>query len=155
MDRGTLGRSMKLSATITIPRTQADVFAFVSDVTNMPKWVTGVVSARLVSPDVALGSRFIVEYRQSRRPDEVELEVAKYDPPESFAIRSSNAPFQFEGSVHLEEVAGGTQVTNTIEAGPDSLSTKLVTMLFGPLLRRSMRKRLLRELNDLEFAVTG
>lgn len=145
---------MKLSASITIPRPKAEVFAFVSDVNNMPKWVTGVTSARLLSGEMGRGARFVCEYLPSWRSDRIELEVVSFDPPNAFCTRSSRGPFQFDGCVSLKEAGEGTVVTNTIEAGPDSLSTKLATVLLGPLLRRSMQKRLLRELTALEHVVT-
>ena len=144
---------MNLSASITILRPRDEVFAFVSDISNMPRWVTGVVSAQLDTATMGAGSTFTCEYRPTRRADPVVLKVVDFDPPVSFSTRSSKAPFQFEGRVSLDEVEGGTVVTNTIEAGPDSLSTKLATLLLGPLLLRSMRKRLLRELNALEEAI--
>ena len=146
---------MKLSASITIPHKRTAVFAFVSDVSNMPKWVTGVTSARMISDDVGVGSRFVAEYRQNRRSDPIELEVVAYEPPATFGTRSWRGPFQFDGCVSLIEVDSGTEVTNTIEAGPDSLSTKLATLVLGPFLRRSMQKRLFKELSALEHAVTA
>ena len=144
---------MKLSASLTIPRSRDEVFAFLSDVTNMPKWVTGVVSVRLDSHEMRLGARFTCEYRPNFRSDPVVLEVVAYEPPVLIATRSSRAPFHFEGTVSLIEAEGGTTISNTIEAGADSLSSKLATLLFGPLLLRSMRKRLVRELGALERAM--
>jgi uncharacterized protein YndB with AHSA1/START domain len=147
---------MKLSASITIPRPARDVFAFISDVTNMPLWVTGVTAAKMVSDAMGPGARFACDYRPNWRADRIEMEVVSYDPPQSMCTRSSRrSPFPFEGCVSLRETDQGTIVTNTIEAGPDSLSTRLATVLLGPLLRRSMQKRLARELNDLEHAVTA
>ena len=145
---------MKLSATITIPRSRPEVFAFISDVGNMPRWVSGVTAARLVSEVMAEGARFVCEYRPNLRSEPIEMEVVSFEPPESYCTKSRRGPFQFEGCVSLSEVEGGTEVTNTIEAGPDSLSTRLATLLLGPLLRRSMQRRLLRELTALEHAVT-
>jgi uncharacterized protein YndB with AHSA1/START domain len=146
---------MKLSASITIPRSVNDVFRFVSDVANMPKWVSGVSKARLVSPEMDLGARFVCEYTSTWRSDPIELEVVAYEPPRLIGTRSSRGPFQFEGRVFLEDADGQTVVTNTTEAGPDSLSTRFAGLLLGPFLRRSMRKRLLRELTALEKAITG
>ena len=144
---------MKLSASITIPQPRDAVFAFVSDVSNMPKWATGVTGARMISPEMGLGARFECEYRPSWRSDRIQLEVISYQPPDSLCTQTYRGPFQFEGCVSLEERPDGTTVTNTIEAGPDSLSTKLATLLFGPFLRRSMQRRLARELAALEAAV--
>lgn len=145
---------MKLSASITIDQPRQAVFDFVADVENMPRWVSGVSAARLISPEMGLGARFEAEYRPAWRSDRIEFEVVSYDPPNSFCTRASRGPFQFEGCVSLGEADGATTVTNTIEAGPDSLSSRLATMLFGPLLRRSMQRRLVGELAALEHAVT-
>lgn len=146
---------MKLSASITIPQRREDVFAFVSDVSNMPKWVTGVSAARMISPEMAVGARFECVYRPNWRNDRIELQVTSFDPPDSFCTKTSRGPFQAEGCVSLESTPEGTVVTNTIEAGPDSLSTELAMLLFGPFLRRSMKRRLARELSALEQAVSG
>ena len=54
---------------------------------------------------------------------------------------------------HLLPRAGAC--LDAIEAGPDSLSSRLATILLGPMLLRSMRKRLKRELDALERAITG
>ncbi len=144
---------MKLSATITIPRPRSEVFAFIADVSNMPRWVSGVTSARLVSEEMGPGARFVCEYRPAFRSEPIELEVVDFNPPDSFCTKSRRGPFQFEGCVTLADSGDGTSVTNTIEAGPDSLSTRLATMLLGPILRRSMQRRLYRELTALEHAV--
>lgn len=147
--------AMNLSASIAIPRPREEVFAFISDVANMPKWVTGVVSAKLDTAEMEVGSTFTLQYRPNWRADSVVLQVVDFESPAHLATRSSKGPFHFEGRVTLSEVDGATTVTNTIEAGPDSLSTKLATVLLGPLLLRSMRKRLLKELTALEQAIVA
>jgi uncharacterized protein YndB with AHSA1/START domain len=146
---------INLSASIAIPRPREEVFAFISDVANMPKWVTGVVSAKLDTAEMEVGSTFTLQYRPNWRADSVVLQVVDFESPARLATRSSKGPFHFEGTVTLSEVEGATTVTNTIEAGPDSLSTKLATLLLGPLLVRSMRKRLLKELIALERAIVA
>ena len=57
--------------------------------------------------------------------------------------------------MELREVEEATEVTNIIEAGPDSLSTKAASWLLGPVLRRSWAKRLLRELEQLRTAISA
>jgi uncharacterized protein YndB with AHSA1/START domain len=147
--------TVKLSAKLAIPQSRERVFAFIADVSNMPKWVSGVTAARMTSQEMGVGATLVAEYRPNWRSDPIELEVVTYDPPTTYGTKSSKGPFQFDGCVTLEEGNGGTIVTNTIEAGPDSLSTKLATLVLGPFLRRSMQKRLLRELSALDDAVTA
>ena len=144
---------MNLSASIQINRAPEEVFAFISDVNNMPRWVTGVTKARLLSSGMAEGARFQLDYRQGWRSDSVELEVVEFDAPRTVSTKAIRGPFQFAGTVEVEAVEGGTRVTNTIEADADSLSTKFATVLLGPLLLRSMRNRLRRELDALSAAI--
>ena len=131
------------------------VFSFVTDVENMPRWITGVTAARLQSAQMGVGARYALDYVGGWRPSEVEIEVTEYEPPRSFGSRMARGPFSFEGRMELREMEEATEVTNIIEAGPDSLSTKVASWLLGPLLRRSWSKRLLRELEQLRTAISA
>tara|TARA_B100001123_G_scaffold442647_1_gene586751 strand:+ start:815 stop:1255 length:441 start_codon:yes stop_codon:yes gene_type:complete len=144
---------MNLSASIVIERPIEEVFSFISRIENMPRWVTGVAAARLDSPEMTTGASFRVSYSQGFRADTVVMEVITFEPPRIFETRSSRAPFQFAGSLILEEYESGTLITNTIEADADSLSTRLATLMLGPFLARSMQKRLHRELRSLNRAI--
>ena len=146
---------MNFDATITIARPIDDVFAYVTDVANMAHWVTGVSGARLVSDSMGLGATFMCQYTSAIRPNEIELEVTTYEAPTAFGMVASRGPFNFEGMMTLAEVDGGTRVTNSIVADPDSLATRLASLLFGWLVRPSYRKRLARELEALKASMSG
>ncbi|MFQ5553733.1 MAG: SRPBCC family protein [Acidimicrobiia bacterium] len=145
----------KASATVTIERPIGEVFSYVTDVEKMPGWMSGVRAARLVSKEMGRGARYVLDYIQGWRPSELEIEVTEFEPPRSFASRIFRGPFAYEGRIELREVETATEVTNTIEAGPDSLSTRVVTWLLGPLLLRSFTRRLVVELEDLRRAIAA
>ncbi len=145
---------MNVDATITIDRAPAEVFAFVTEVSNMPKWVTGVSSAELRSDAMAEGARFVCRYTSALRPNEVEIEVIAYEAPSLFGLRSARGPVNFEGTLTIEDTPDGTRVTNTIVADPDSLASRLASILFGWFIRPNMRKRLARELEALRASMT-
>ena len=145
---------MKARASIDIPRSPAEVFAFVSDVATMPAWISGVRNAHLTSPEMGLDAQFVLEYDSGWRPHEVQVVVNEYDPPTVFGLVAERGPFSFEGRIELVPEAGGsTRITNVIEAGPDSLSTRIAAMLLGPFLKGSMNRRLLRELEALRASI--
>jgi hypothetical protein len=52
--------------------------------------------------------------------------------------------------VQLVAHRSGILVSNTIDAGSDGAGTSFIFKLFGPFIRRSMRKQLLRELEGLK-----
>jgi carbon monoxide dehydrogenase subunit G len=144
---------MQLSSSIQIDRKIEDVFAFVTKVENLARWVSGVSSARLLGPRMEQSARFVVDYTSSFRKNAVEFVVSEYQAPELLGLEVARGPFSFRGRIKLRESGTGTEVTNEIEADPDSLSTRLASMVLGPLLRNKTRERLQRELMALDSAI--
>jgi len=144
---------VKASASVEINHTIEDVFAFVSDVSRMSLWVTGVHSARMLSPAMAKGAHFVLEYTGGWRPYELQVIITEYDPPHVIAFQTERGPFGFEGRMELSPAPTGTKVTSIIEAGPDSVSTRIAVVLLGPILRGSTNRRVLRELEALERSI--
>ena len=144
---------MKAMATITIDRPVDEVFGFVTDVEKMPRWVSGVRSAKLISKEMGKGARYVLDYIRGWRADSIEIEVTDYEPSRVFGSRSFRGPFQFEGRMEMMKDDGETTVTNIVEAGPDSVATKFASVLLGPFLRRSFTSRLRTELEELKAAM--
>ncbi len=142
-------------ASIEIDRDIDEVFNFITDVSQMPLWVTGVSKARLVSDAMGKGAHYVLEYVGGRRSTELEVAVTDFLRPTLFSSQTERGPFAFEGRMELEKTPKGSRLTNIIEAGPDSLSTRMASFLFAPVLRRSMPRRLLGELQNLKAAITG
>lgn len=146
---------MNATASISINKPIGEVFRFITDVEQMPRWMTGVRSARLLSDRMGVGSRFMVEYVNGMRPADIEIEVTELETPTVFATKTSRGPFAYEGRMVLVESEDGTDVTNIIEAGPDSLSTRVASVLFGRWISRSFVRRLHGELEALRSAIAG
>lgn len=145
---------MKASASVVIDQPIERVFAFVADVEHMDRWVDGVTEPRLTSEGpVGVGSTFVSKYTYADKTHDIAYVVTAYDPPRRHAVKSTSGPFPFEGWVDLETVAGGTYVTNTIDAGSDSPFTAIMFALLGPFLRLMMRRRLRAELELLKASL--
>ena len=145
--------AVKAQARVTIERSVSDVFDYVTDVANMPAWMTGVQAATPVDGTMAAGARYSLQYTAGWRPYELEVTVTEYERPVAFASQVSRGPFAFEGTMTFVARDGGTEITNSIEAGPDSVASRVASLLFGWLLRRSMSRRLLRELETLQHSI--
>lgn len=93
---------MNFQNTIEINAPVAEVFAFVADMRNTPKWnyfVTSVIQENGDGP--VLGAR----YHQTRQTDDQRYEIAHYEPGQSLTIHSlpGSSPafkrhFRFESS---------------------------------------------------------
>jgi uncharacterized protein YndB with AHSA1/START domain len=146
---------METTASVTVSRGIEEVFAYITDVTNMPQWVSGARSARLLSPEMQEGARYVVGYHGGWRTADVEVLVTEWSPPRLFGSTTVRGPFAFEGVMRLEAVEGGTRVTNTIEAGPDSVASRLATFVLGWALRGARTRRVQNELEDLAGRIEG
>ena len=147
---------MIAKTSIVIERSIDEVFEYVSNVENMPRWVSGVSRVKLMSDRVKSGARFTAEYAEGLRKSAIDFKVVEFEPPVKFTTTSERGPFSFpfRGTLELREVGGATEVTTNVETGPESLATRLAGILFGPLLERSTRKRLQEELQALRASIT-
>jgi uncharacterized membrane protein len=147
---------MITKSSILIERPIDDVFAYVSNVENMPRWVSGVSRVRLVSKRMKSGATFSADYAEGVRRSAIDFKVVEFEPPTRFATRSERGPFSFpfKGTLELRAVGDATEVTNNIETGPESAAVRLANIFLGPFLRRSFRRRLQDELQALRASIT-
>ena len=100
---------MRAELTIEIARTPQDVFSYLTDVSNLPAWQTGVKSA-------ALRDGRIEESRSLLgRELNTTLEVVEQQEPRLFTLRALDGPVQFTVRHELEPARGGTRLTVTAE----------------------------------------
>lgn len=147
---------MNTKTSIIIERPIDEVFAYVSNVENMSRWVSGVHRVRLLSDKVKSGAIFTADYAEGVRRAAIDFKVVEFEPPVRFATKSERGPFSFpfRGTLEFRSVGDGTEVTNNIETGPESLAVRLADLLLGPVLRRSIRGRLQDELQALREGIT-
>ncbi len=147
---------MKTKNSILIERPIDEVFAYVSNVENMPRWVSGVRRSRLLSKKLKAGARFSADYAEGVRSAAIDFKVVEFEPPVRFSASSERGPFSFpfKGTFEFRAVGDSTEVISNVETGEESLATRLADLLFGPLVRRGFQKRLQAELQALKAGVT-
>ncbi len=104
--------------TLTIDRPAEEVFAFLADFENVPKWNYAIEKTRKASPGpVGVGT----VYRQTRSipgRSEEGFEVTVFEPGQRLAIRGQIGPFRARIGYLLEAVPGGTRLTNDVDLDP-------------------------------------
>ena len=95
--------------TIAIARTPEDVFAYLTDVSNVPAWQAGVKSAALRDGRI--------EESRSLFGKEVHttLEIVEQEEPRLFTLRALDSPVPFTVRHALERDNGGTRLTVTAD----------------------------------------
>ena len=147
---------MNARNSIVIERPIDEVFAYVSNVENMPRWVSGVRKVRLLSKKTKAGARFSAEYVHGMRSSAIDFKVVEFEPPLRFSTKSERGPFSvpFRGPFEFRSVGDATEVISDVETGDESLATRLANLLFGPVIRRGFQKRLQEELQALKASLT-
>jgi carbon monoxide dehydrogenase subunit G len=100
---------VRAELTIEIARTPEEVFAYLTDVSNLPSWQAGVKSATLRDGRVEEArSLFGKELHTS-------LEIVEQEAPRVFTLRALDSPVPFTVRHELEPAEGGTRLTVTAE----------------------------------------
>jgi carbon monoxide dehydrogenase subunit G len=136
---------MEFSNTITIQRSLQDVFEFVSDFENVPKWNYAIAETRKVSEGpVGVGTT----YRQVRtipsRSEET-FEVTGFETDRRFAVRGGLGPFEGTLAYEFEEVDGVTRLTNRAE-----LEARGIMKLATPIASGRVRDAVAENLETLK-----
>ena len=100
---------MRAELTIEIARTPEDVFAYLTDVSNLPDWQSGVKSA------TERDGR--IEESRSLFGKEIDttLEIVEEEAPRLFTLRTLDGPLQLTVRHELEPADDGTRLTVTAE----------------------------------------
>ena len=138
------------------------VWAFVTDLTNMPHWVDGV-SEPVLAPGAGAepsglreGVPFTSRYTYAGRTHTMHYVVTAFEPARRYALKSTEGPSSVELTLRLDAAAGGAvRIAKTTRAGSDGRVTSAMFLLLGPLLRRLMRRQIAKELARCKAAVEG
>lgn len=128
-------------SSIVIDRSIEEVFAFLSDLENDPKWRREWVDARKTTDGLmSVGARFSLFNEMFGKRNEVVYEVSKYEPNHMAAWNtiSGSLPLMFQRV--FEQVETGTKVDFRYEADMDR--TPFIFKLLKPLIVASGKQAL-------------
>ena len=135
---------------IRIERPREEVFAFLSDLENLPRWDPAIEVTWKTSPSsVGVGTT----YRQIRSaPEKREevLEVTAFDPPRRLIVDGEIGPFRARIGFALEVAAEATRLTNWVELEPPSIISRVVVPLAASQIKAAIASNLERLKRILE-----
>ena len=119
-------------------RPPAEVFAFIADVRNDPRWHTDVLEARLIDgTTVGVGSTFEIRTKPVMGISGGTVTVSEYDPPSRivFVVRMG----KLEPTTTFTIVPDGTGcvVTRRIDMEPQGLMRAMAPFMIGMMRKRN------------------
>jgi uncharacterized protein YndB with AHSA1/START domain len=129
--------------TVTISRPIEQVFGFLSDFENIPRWNYAIVQTHKISEGpVGMGTIY-QQVRSVPSRSEERFEVTAYHPPRRLEIRGQLGPFPSRLSYALDTVPEGTRVTNSVELelrGPGRLLGRVAVPRVRDAVAANLRK---------------
>jgi uncharacterized protein YndB with AHSA1/START domain len=136
-----VARQVRFTNSVEIERPVEDVFRYLADFENIPRWNYAIQETTKVSHGpVGVGTT----YRQTRTVpsrSEEEFEVTVFEPDTRLAIRGALGPFASELEYRLEPVGGRTHLTNEVELKPRGL-VGLAGQLAGSRIKGAVARNL-------------
>jgi uncharacterized protein YndB with AHSA1/START domain len=127
---------------IIIDRPRSDVFSFVADLENTPRWNHAIAeSIRITNGPIRVGTT----YRQVRvLPRRVveEVEITDFQPDRRLQLRGAVGPLEGTITYDLEDLDGRTRLVNTMDLSARGVG-KLVASIAATRARDAVGKNLL------------
>jgi carbon monoxide dehydrogenase subunit G len=132
--------AMRAELTIEIGRPPEEVFAYLTDVSNLPAWQSGVKRAQIEDGgEPRAGARIRESRTMLGRELDTALEIEEYEPPRLFVLRALNSPVPFTVRHELEPSGDGT-LLRVVGAGDTGLLPGFAAGLMARRAERQFRK---------------
>lgn len=126
------------SVVVVISRPREEVFAFIADARNRPRWDDSVDSEELTSPEpIGVGTTVRTKLRSMGRDYEYTWEVVEHQPPDRQTIQSTSGPMSTTLAYRLDPGDDETTVRFSVTGRPAG-----VLRLLQPLIARTTQRNL-------------
>jgi uncharacterized protein YndB with AHSA1/START domain len=117
---------IQLEKRIIIHRPVEEVFAFLEDLTNVPRWQEAVEEARQVTGDpIGVGTQYTSARMMMGQRFEASIEYIEHEPDKKIVFKSTSGPVSFQAAYLTEPLAEGTQVTALLDLQMEGLPTQV------------------------------
>ena len=123
---------------VLIARPVNEVFGFIADARNRPRWDDSVDREELTSPEpIGVGTTVRTTLRSMGREYVYTWQVVEHQPPNRMTIESTSGPFPTTLAYQLSEREGMTAVDFSVSGRPTGM-----LRLFEPLIARNTQTNL-------------
>ena len=123
---------------VLVSRPLDEVFEFIADARNRPRWDDSVDREELTSPEpIGVGTTVRTSLRSMGREYVYTWEVVEHQPPSRMTIESTSGPFPTTLAYQLSEREGMTAVDFSVSGRPTGM-----LRLFEPLIARNTQRNL-------------
>jgi carbon monoxide dehydrogenase subunit G len=130
---------VRVEYAVEIARPPADVFAFLTDPSNLPHWQESCVAAEPDGQPLSTGTRIAERRRFLGREARTLMEIVELEPNVVYELESVEGPFPLTVRHELEECPVGTRVKVIAQADPGRL-LRFASRMVDRAVREATRK---------------
>jgi uncharacterized protein YndB with AHSA1/START domain len=139
-------KMIRVEESVIVQRPVEEVFAFVADQTNGPRWQSGLLEVRRITGEpIGLGTKHTAVRKFMGRRLEATNEYVVYEPNKEVTFKGTAGSAEFQHSYLTKSTAEGTVVTSRME-----MESKGLFGLAEPLINRSLRREFATSLGELK-----
>ena len=132
------------------------VFEVYTDLDKAADRIPGIVSLeRLTDGPFAVGTRWRETRVVFKKEATEEMWVTGYDAPNSYTVGAESNGMKYATEFSFVPDGDGTTVTWTFSGTPQTFGTKLMSPIFGVLMKGPMKKLMMQDLEALRVACEG
>lgn len=141
---------ISIQHSVATARPRPEVFAYVADFEKVAEWDPGIASARRVTGDGGVGTRYEIGARFAGRVVPMTYEVVEHSAPGRITLRGTSGGVDAVDDIRFVEAAGGTRVDYRAD-----FTLRGALRFAAPLLRPLFRRVGRRAIDGLQRALNG
>jgi carbon monoxide dehydrogenase subunit G len=123
-------------SSIVIARPAAEVFEFVSDLRNDPRWHTDILEAQLTGGgSIGPGSVFAIKFKPFMGHSEGTVTVSEYSPPQRTVLQGKMGKMAPTITLTVKPEGAGARFTRRVDMQPPGLM-RVMAPLMGGMFRK-------------------
>jgi uncharacterized protein YndB with AHSA1/START domain len=132
---------------LDIARSTNEVFAFLDEVANAPKWLGRCVELKKDSDEANhVGTRLHYAYKDGPRSGTMDGQITDYEANQRLAFAYHDKLLDVAVGFRLSDAGGATHVEHWVEITPKSFMMKLMQ----PMIRAATKKQMERDTTTLK-----
>ena len=129
---------MKNTDSIQIDAPRARVFTLINDPESLKQWIPNLIENDIiVNTEAGVGSKFRQVYLENGRRMEMEGVVTAYEQDRHLACHIRGKPFDLLVEYQLEDISGGTRLTQDSEVIFKSLPMQVMGFFMKPMMKKT------------------
>lgn len=133
---------IQLNDSITISRPPSEVFAFLADLNNIPKFQAEVLTSKVITTGpTKVGTRFTEEVKMGPMRTTTNCEVTEFSPDRMMAFKAISTSINYEGRFLVEPWEKGAKLTIAGSVQPIGL-----WKLMQPIMKVEFKNGIKKEL---------